>query len=147
MPWILLALSVPCWYGIYAVQQYRHRRRAAKAARLGLQVCLIFFRCNIWPDQAQNCKSPFPAGVAVHPLPTPLTSHTVLAPHASAPARANPPVPQTRPQPPLPPHAEYLRPRLIVTAISIIFFTYPDVTDALLGIFACPMVRLVWWAP
>ncbi|KXZ43208.1 hypothetical protein GPECTOR_97g746 [Gonium pectorale] len=36
--------------------------------------------------------------------------------------------------------ATYLPPRLIMTAITIVFFAYPSVTEALLGIFSCPQL-------
>ncbi len=35
----------------------------------------------------------------------------------------------------------YIKVRFIMTAITIVFFTYPSVTNALLGIFRCPLVR------
>lgn len=34
----------------------------------------------------------------------------------------------------------YLRARLIITVIAIIFYVYPDVTDAFVALFACQMV-------
>ncbi|GLC43228.1 hypothetical protein PLESTM_001445000 [Pleodorina starrii] len=34
----------------------------------------------------------------------------------------------------------YIKVRLIMTAITIVFFTYPTVTNSLLGIFSCPLL-------
>ena len=37
--------------------------------------------------------------------------------------------------------SRYLQFRLIVTLLSIIFFSYPSVTGTLLSFFNCPLVR------
>ncbi|KAG2432767.1 hypothetical protein HYH02_012899 [Chlamydomonas schloesseri] len=34
--------------------------------------------------------------------------------------------------------ASYLRPRIIITTIAVIFYVYPDITNALLSMFSCP---------
>lgn len=36
----------------------------------------------------------------------------------------------------------YLQPRVIITAIAIVFYVYPDLTDAFLALFSCQQVRL-----
>lgn len=46
-----------------------------------------------------------------------------------------------RPPPEASSFRRYVRTRMVVTVVSIIFYAYPNVTQTLLYLFSCPVVR------